>query len=118
MLPWNQCFCGLLLESNVWLCSVAFASVACSADDLPVVEGVESPAADGCDVVGFGACWELVGVPGDGGSAEWAGDLALLFGLGDESLPPASVCGGCGAVGVCHRVSDPRLALYGSYLPL
>ena len=46
-----------MLEFDVWLCSVAFASVACSADDLPVVEGVESPAADGCDVVGFGAGW-------------------------------------------------------------
>jgi hypothetical protein len=44
--------------------------------------------------------------------------LALLLGLGDESCPPASVCGGCGAVGVCHNVSVPRLAPYGSYLPL
>ena len=116
--PWNQCFCGLLLELNVWLCSVAFASVACSADDLPVVEGVESSPADGCDVVGFGAGWQVMGVPGDGGSAEWAFGLALLSGLGDESLPPAPVGGGCGAVGVCHRVSDPRLVLYGSCLPL
>ena len=108
----------MLLEFDVWLCSVAFASVACSADDLPVVEGVESPAADGCDVVGFGAGWQLVGVPGDGGSAEWAGGLALLLGLGDESCPPAPVgLAGC-AVGVCHDVSVPRLALYGSYLPL
>ena len=57
-------------------------------------------------------------VPGDGCSAEWAFGLALLSGLGDESLPPASVgLAGC-AVGVCHRVSDPRLALYGSCLPL
>ena len=53
--PWNQCFCGLLLELNVWFAAIAFASVACSADDLPVVEGVESSPADGCDVVGFGA---------------------------------------------------------------
>lgn len=89
--PWNQCFCGLLLEFDVWLCSVAFASVACSADDLPVVEGVESSPADGCDVVGFGAGWQVVCVPGDGGSAEWAFGLALLSGLGDESLPPAPV---------------------------
>ena len=94
----------MLLEFDVWLCSVAFASVACSADDLPIVEGVESPAADGCDVVGFGAGWQLVGVPGDGCSAEWAFGLALLLGLGDESCPPASMGGGCGAVGVCHRV--------------
>lgn len=108
--PWNQCFCGLLLEFNVWLCSVAFASVACSADDLPVVEGVESTAADGCDVVGFGAGWQVMGVPGDGGSAEWAFGLALLSGLGDESLPPASVGGGCGAVGVCHRASRSSMA--------
>lgn len=107
-----------MLEFDVWLCSVAFASVACSADDLPVVEGVESSLADGCDVVGFGAGWQLVGVPGDGGSAEWAFGLALLSGLGDESLPPAPVWGGCGAVGVCHRVSVPRLALYWSCLPL
>ena len=43
-------------------------------------------------------------VPGDGGSAEWAFGLALLLGLGDESLPPASVgLAGC-AVGACHRV--------------
>lgn len=89
--PWNQCFCGLLLELDVWSAAIAFASVACSADDLAVVEGVESPAADGCDVVGFGAGWQVVGVPGDLGSAEWAGGLALLSGLGDESLPPASV---------------------------
>jgi hypothetical protein len=79
------------LELNVWLCSVAFASVACSADDLPVVEGVESSPADGCDVVGFGAGWQVVSVPGDGDSAEWAGGLALLLGLGDESLSPAPV---------------------------
>lgn len=59
-----------------------------------------------------------MGVPSDGDSTQGAGGLALLSGLGDESLPPAAVCGGCGAVGVCHRVSDPRLALYGSYLPL
>lgn len=45
-------------------------------------------------------------VPGDGCSAEWAFGLALLLGLGDESLPPAPVGGGCGAVGVCHHVSD------------
>ena len=116
--PWNQGFCGLLLKLDVWFAAIAFASVACSADDLPVVEGVESSPADGCDVVGFGAGWEIMGVPGDGDSAEWAFGLALLSGLGDESLPPASVgLAGC-AVGVCHRVSDPRLALYGSYLPL
>ena len=89
--PWNQCFCDLLLELDVWFTAIAFASVACSADDLPVVEGVESSPADGCDVVGFGAGWQLVGVPGDGDSAEWAGGLALLSGLGDESLPPAPV---------------------------
>lgn len=118
MSPWNQCFCGLLLELDVWFAAIAFASVACSADDLPVVEGVESSPADGCDVVGFGTCWQLVGVPGDGCSTEWAFGLALLSGLGDESLPPAPMGGGCGAVGVCHRVSDPRLALYGSCLPL
>lgn len=100
----------MLLEFNVWLCSVAFASVACSADDLPVVEGVESTAADGCDVVGFGAGWQLVCVPGDGDSAEWAGGLALLLGLGDESLPPAPVCGGCGAVGVFHHVPRSSMA--------
>mgnify|MGYP007020254844 CR=1 FL=1 len=57
-------------------------------------------------------------VPSYLGSAEWAGGLALLLGLGDESLPPAPVGGGCGAVGVCHRASTPRLALYGSCLPL
>lgn len=57
-----------MLESNVWLCSVAFASVACSADDLAVVEGVESSPTDGCDVVGFGAGWKVVCVPGDGDS--------------------------------------------------
>ena len=102
--PWNQGFCGLLLELDVWLCSVAFASVACSADDLPVVEGVESSPADGCDVVGFGACWQVVCAPGYLGSAEWAFGLALLAGLGDESLPPAPVGGGCGAVGMCHHV--------------
>lgn len=110
MSPWNQCFCGLLLEFDVWLCSVAFASVACSADDLPVVEGVESTAADGCDVVGFGAGWEIMCAPGDGGSAEWAFGLALLSGLGDESLPPAPVGGGCGAVGVCHHVPRSPMA--------
>lgn len=104
MSPWNQGFCGLLLEFDVWLCSVAFASVACSADDLPVVEGVESSPADGCDVVGFGACWQVVCVPGDGCSTQGAFGLALLSGLGDESLPPAPVCGGCGAVGVCHLI--------------
>lgn len=50
-------------------------------------------------------------VPGDGGSAEWAFGLALLPGLGDESLPPASVGTGCGAVGVCHRVpQSPMVA--------
>ena len=59
-----------------------------------------------------------MGVPGDGDSAEWAFGLALLSGLGDESRPPASVgLAGC-AVGACHDVSVPRLALYGSYLPL
>lgn len=109
--PWDQGFCGLLLETNVWFAAIAFASVACSADDLPVVEGVESSPADGCDVVGFGAGWQVVCVPGDGGSAEWAFGLALLSGLGDESCPPAPVGGGCGAVGVCHRASTPRLAL-------
>ena len=116
--PWNQCFCGLLLELNVWFAAIAFASVACSADDLPVVEGVESSPADGCDVVGFGAGWQLVCAPGDGGSAEWAGGLALLLGLGDESLPPASVGLASCAIGACHDVSVPHLALYGSYLPL
>ena len=45
-----------------------------------------------------------MGVPGDGDSAEGAFGLALLLGLGDESLPPAAVGGGCGAVGVCHHV--------------
>ena len=55
-------------------------------------------------MVGFGAGWQLIRVPGDSGSAEWAFGLALLSGLGDESLPPAPVGGGCGAVGVCHRV--------------
>lgn len=106
------------METNVWFAAIAFASVACSADDLPVVEGVESSAADGCDVVGFGAGWQVMCVPGDGYSAEWAFGLALLLGLGDESLPPASVgLAGC-AVGVCHDVSVPRLALYRSYLPL
>lgn len=93
-----------MLESNVWFAAIAFASVACSADDLAVVEGVESSPADGCDVVGFGAGWQVVCVPGDGGSAEWAFGLALLFGLGDESLPPAPVGCGCGAVSVCHHV--------------
>lgn len=108
----------MLLELDVWFAAIAFASVACSADDLPVVEGVESSPAYGCDMVGFGAGWQVMGVPGDGGSAEWAGGLALLLGLGDESLPPASVgLAGC-AVGACHDVSIPRLALYGSYLPL
>ena len=69
-------------------------------------------------MVGFGAGWQVVCAPGDGGSAEWAFGLALLSGLGDESLPPAAVgLAGC-AVGACHRVSDPRLALYGSCLPL
>lgn len=108
--PGDKGFCGLLLEFDVWLCSVAFASVACSADDLAVVEGVESSSADGCDVVGFGAGWQVVCVPGDGGSAEWAFGLALLFGLGDESLPPASVgLAGC-AVGVCHDVPCSPMA--------
>lgn len=59
-----------------------------------------------------------MGVPGDCCSAEWAGGLSLLSGLGDELLPPASVGGGCGAVGVCHGASNPRLVLYGSCLPL
>ena len=108
----------MLLEINVWFAAIAFASVACSADDLPVVEGVESSPADGCDVVGFGAGWQVVCVPVDGDSAEWAGGLSLLACLCDESLPPASVCGGCGAVGVRHRVSDPRLRLYGLSLLL
>ena len=117
-LPGDKGFCGLLLETDVWLRSVAFASVACSADDLAVVEGVESSLADGCDVVGFGAGWQVMCVPGDGDSAEWTGGLALLSGLGDESCPPAPVgLAGC-AVGACHDVSVPRLALYGSCLPL
>ena len=94
----------MLLETNVWFAAIAFASVACSADDVPVVESVESSPADGCDVVGFGAGWQVVCVPGDGDSAEWAFGLALLSGLGDESRPPASMCGGCGAVGMCHHV--------------
>lgn len=47
----------MLLEFDVWFAAIAFASVACSADDLAVVEGVESSSADGCDVVGFGAGW-------------------------------------------------------------
>lgn len=81
----------MLLEFDVWLCSVAFASVACSTDDLPVVEGVESSSADGCDVVGFGAGWQVMCVPGDGDSTQGAFGLALLAGLGDESLPPATV---------------------------
>lgn len=116
--PWDQGFCGLLLETNVRFAAIAFASVACSADDLPVVEGVESSPADGCDVVGFGAGWEIMCVPGDGCSAEWAFGLALLAGLGDEPCPPAPVgLAGC-AVGTCHDVSVPRLTLYGSYLPL
>lgn len=89
--PWDQGFCGLLLELDVWLCSVAFASVACSADDLPIVEGVESSAADGCDMVGFGAGWEIMCIPGEGRSAEWAFGLALLACLGDEPCPPAPV---------------------------
>lgn len=108
----------MLLEFDVWFAAIAFASVACSADDLPVVEGVESSPADGCDVVGFGASWQLVCAPGYLGSAEWAFGLALLACLGDESCPPASVgLAGC-AVGACHDVSVPRLALYGSYLLL
>lgn len=108
----------MLLELDVWFAAIAFASVACSADDLPIVEGVESSPADGCDVVGFGAGWQLVCAPGEGCSAEWAFCLALLSGLGDESRPPASVgLAGC-AVGACHDVSVPRLALYGSCLPL
>lgn len=108
----------MLLEFDVWFAAIAFASVACSADDLAVVEGVESSSADGCDVVGFGAGWQIVCAPGYLSSAEWAFGLALLSGLGDESLPPAAVgLAGC-AVGACHRVSDPRLALYGSCLPL
>ena len=102
--PWDQCFCGLLLETNVWFAAIAFASVACSADDLPVVEGVESSAADGCDVVGFGAGWQIVCAPGYLGSAEWAFGLALLLGLGDEPCPPAPMGGGCCAVGVCHHI--------------
>jgi lipoprotein len=106
------------LKFDVWFAAIAFASVACSADDLPVVECVESSPADGCDVVGFGACGQLVCVPCDGCPAERAFGLALLSGLDDEPLPPASVgLAGC-AVGVCHHVSNPRLALYGSYLPL
>ena len=110
MSPWNQCFCGLLLELDVWFAAIAFASVACSADDLPVVEGVESSPADGCDVVGFGAGWEIMGAPGDGCSAEWAFGLALLSGLGDESSPPAPVgLAGC-AVGACHHVPRSPMA--------
>ena len=92
------------MELDVWFAAIAFASVACSADDLPVVEGVESSPADGCDVVGFRAGWQVVCVPGDGDSTEWAFGLALPLGLGDESCPPASVgLTGC-AVGACHRV--------------
>lgn len=50
-------------------------------------------------------------VPGDGCSAEWAFGLALLSGLGDEPLPPASMGGGCGAVGVCHYAPcEPLIA--------
>ena len=59
-----------------------------------------------------------MGVPGDGDSAEWAFGLALLLGLGDESCPPASVGLAGGAVGACHDVPVPRLAPYGSCLPL
>ena len=99
-----------MLELNVWFAAIAFASVACSADDLPVVEGVESSAADGCDVVGFGAGWQVVCAPGDGDSAEWAFSLALLACLGDESRPPAPVgLAGC-AVGVCHHVPRSPMA--------
>lgn len=57
-------------------------------------------------------------VPGDGDSAEWAFGLALLSGLGDESLPPAAVCGGCGAVGVCHRASCSPMVPVSLSLPL
>lgn len=57
-------------------------------------------------------------VPGDGGSAEWAFGLALLFGLGDESLPPAAVGRGCGAVGVCHYVPCSPIAPVSLSLPL
>lgn len=42
-------------------------------------------------------------VPGEGDSTQGAFGLALLSGLGDESLPPAPMGGGCGAVGVCHH---------------
>lgn len=116
--PWDQGFCGLLLELDVWFASVAFASVACSADDLAVVEGVESSSADGCDVVGFGAGWQVMGVPGDGGSAEWAFGLALLACLCDESCSPAAVGGGCGAIGVCHHAPYRLPRLYGLSLLL
>lgn len=51
--PGDKGFGGLLLESDVWFAAIAFASVACSADDLAVVEGVESSSADGCDVIGL-----------------------------------------------------------------
>lgn len=57
-------------------------------------------------------------VPGDGGSAEWAFGLALLFGLGDESLPPAAVgLAGC-AVGMCHHVPRSPMAPVSLSLPL
>lgn len=116
--PWDQGFCGLLLETNVWFAAIAFASVACSADDLPVVEGVESSPADGCDVVGFGAGWQIMCVPGDGCSAEWAFGLALLLGLGDEPCPPAPVgLAGC-AVGTCHHVPQSPMAPVSLSLPL
>ena len=69
-------------------------------------------------MVGFGAGWQVVGIPGDLGSAEWAGGLSLFAGLGDESLPPASVCGGCGAVGVCHHVPCSPMAPVSLSLPL
>lgn len=57
-------------------------------------------------------------VPGDGGSTQGAGGLALLAGLGDESLPPAPVGGGCGAIGVCHHASRSPMVPVSLLLPL
>ena len=69
-------------------------------------------------MVGFGAGGQLVGVPGDGDSTQWAFGLALLPGLGDELLPPAPVGGGCGTVGVCHHVPQSPVASVGFLLLL
>lgn len=57
-------------------------------------------------------------VPGDGDSTQGAFGLALLPGLGDESLPPAPVGGGCGAVGVCHHAPQSPMAPVSLSLPL